>query len=161
MDAQSGLLGLIAKRMEWLGHRQTLIAENVANADTPQYTPRDLKQAMLADLVWAYPQLEGVSGEIAWEGTMGYATHKMPQIGEIEPGVWTCQGFGGHGMNATTAGGEAVAKAIAGESDDYKLFEPFGWPYAGGPLGPVAAQSYYWWMQFKDWLSRPRRWSAE
>jgi flagellar basal-body rod protein FlgB len=51
MDAQGGLLGLIAKRMEWLGHRQTLIAENVANADTPKYTPRDLKQSSFAKLL--------------------------------------------------------------------------------------------------------------
>jgi flagellar basal-body rod protein FlgB len=51
MDAQGGLLGLIAKRMEWLGHRQTLIAENVANADTPKYTPRDLKASSFAKLL--------------------------------------------------------------------------------------------------------------
>ena len=124
-------------------------------------TPRRLKEEMMADLLWAYPQLEGISGEVAWDGTMGYATHKMPQIGEIEPGVWTCQGFGGHGMNATTVGGEVVAKGIVGESEDYKLFAPFGWPYAGGPIGPVVAQSYYWWMQLKDWIDLPRRWSLD
>jgi flagellar basal-body rod protein FlgB len=51
MDAQGGLLGLIAKRMEGLGQRQNLIAENVANADAPKYTPRDLKVSSFAKLL--------------------------------------------------------------------------------------------------------------
>ena len=39
MDAQGGLLGLIAKRMEGLGQRQNLIAENVANAYSTAESP--------------------------------------------------------------------------------------------------------------------------
>lgn len=36
------LLSLIKDRMTWLQARQRLIAQNVANADTPGFTPRDL-----------------------------------------------------------------------------------------------------------------------
>jgi len=37
------LFGMIARRMDWLSHRQTVLSQNVANADTPNYQPRDLK----------------------------------------------------------------------------------------------------------------------
>lgn len=37
------LFAMIKGRLKHLDARQTLIAENVANADTPGFTPRDLK----------------------------------------------------------------------------------------------------------------------
>jgi len=114
--------------------------------------PRNLAQSMLGDLVSVYPQLSRrVEADVAWPGTMGYATHRMPQIGTFGDGVWYCQGFGGHGMCATTAGGEAVAAGIAGEDERYTLFEPFGLTYAGGLMGPYIAQAVYWWWQLGDW----------
>ena len=38
------LLGQIKGRLAWLDERQRVIAENVANADTPGYASRDLSQ---------------------------------------------------------------------------------------------------------------------
>src|SRR3546814_12729262 len=43
MDGKSGLFSLLGKRMDWLGQRQKVLAQNIANADTPDYVPRDLK----------------------------------------------------------------------------------------------------------------------
>ena len=114
--------------------------------------PDRLMQTMMGDLLKVYPQLEGIKGAVAWPGTMGYAVHKMPQIGELEPGVWYCQGFGGSGMCTTTVGGEAVAAGIAGNDERYRLFEPFGLDYAGGALGPTIAEMAYAWWRFRDWL---------
>jgi flagellar basal-body rod protein FlgB len=37
------LFGMIARRMDWLSQRQTVLSQNIANADTPNYQPRDLK----------------------------------------------------------------------------------------------------------------------
>lgn len=37
------LFEALAKRMTWLGERQAVLAENVANADTPGYAARDLR----------------------------------------------------------------------------------------------------------------------
>lgn len=37
------LLSQIKGRLSWLDERQRVIAQNVANADTPGYAPRDLK----------------------------------------------------------------------------------------------------------------------
>lgn len=109
-----------------------------------------LKGIMMKDLLHVYPQLKGIKAEVAWGGYMGYAKHKMPQIGQLEAGAWYCQGFGGHGMCATTAGGETLADAIANQNDNYRLFDPFGLDYAGKPFGPAVAQIAYWYYQSKD-----------
>ena len=46
-----------------------------------------LKKIMLKDLLSVYPQLQGIRGEVAWGGYMGYARHKMPQLGQLKPGA--------------------------------------------------------------------------
>lgn len=109
-----------------------------------------LKGIMLKDLLSVYPQLKGIKGEVAWGGYMGYARHKMPQIGRLKPGEWYCQGFGGHGMATTTMGGELIASAIAANDERYQLFSPFGLDYVGKPFGPIIAQIAYWSYQLQD-----------
>ncbi len=37
------LFGMVKGQMKWLGRRQEVLAQNVANADTPGYKPKDLK----------------------------------------------------------------------------------------------------------------------
>ena len=37
------LLSMLKERMAWLSQRQDVLSQNVANADTPGYTARDLK----------------------------------------------------------------------------------------------------------------------
>jgi flagellar basal-body rod protein FlgB len=34
----------LTKRMHWLNQRQKVLAENIANSDTPGYSPKDLKE---------------------------------------------------------------------------------------------------------------------
>jgi flagellar basal-body rod protein FlgB len=45
------LLEAITRRMSWLGERQSVLAQNVANADTPGYTAKDVKPPNFAELV--------------------------------------------------------------------------------------------------------------
>ncbi|HZB90637.1 MAG TPA: flagellar basal body protein [Stellaceae bacterium] len=45
------LLEAITRRMSWLGERQSVLAQNVANADTPGYTAKDVKPPSFAELV--------------------------------------------------------------------------------------------------------------
>lgn len=123
--------------------------------------PPRLAETMMGDLKRVYPQLSDLKAEIAWPGTMGYATHKMPQIGRLAHGVWYNQGHGGHGMATTTLGGELIASAIAEEDERWRLFEPFGLIYTGGVLGPWIAQGVYWSYQARDawnlWRQTRRR----
>jgi len=110
-----------------------------------------LVQELRHEMITVYPQLAGLKTELAWSGLMSYARHLMPQIGQVEPGVWHCTAFGGHGLNTTAAGGKVVAEAILGQSDRYKLFRPFGLVWAGGVAGLAMAQLTYWKLQAQDW----------
>lgn len=43
MTEIGGVLGLAERRMIWLERRQEVLAQNVANANTPGFRPRDLE----------------------------------------------------------------------------------------------------------------------
>lgn len=47
----STLFGLLSGKTRWLTQRHALLAQNVANADTPDYRPRDLRQAGFEQLM--------------------------------------------------------------------------------------------------------------
>jgi flagellar basal-body rod protein FlgB len=50
MDTNSsGLMGLLMQKMAYLNQRQSVLAENVANADTPGYKARDLTAFSFGD----------------------------------------------------------------------------------------------------------------
>lgn len=116
--------------------------------------PSDIAGMMLSDMFKVYPQLKGkVEADYSWAGLLCYAPHKMPQLGEVEPGYWYATGFGGHGISPTTVAGEVVAAAIAEGDKTYKSFEPFGIGYAGGRMGRYVAQLVYLWWRARDYLS--------
>ena len=126
---------------------------------TRRSEPRELARLLRASMVSTYPQLESLKIELAWSGLMSYARHKMPQIGQLQPNVWYCTAFGGHGLNTTAIGGRVTAEAICGESDRIERFKPFGLAWNGGPFGTVAVQLTYWGLQASDWW-RERRAAA-
>ncbi|PBB42164.1 FAD-dependent oxidoreductase [Mesorhizobium sp. WSM3866] len=120
-------------------------------------SPAALAWELRREMVGTYPQLAALKTELAWSGLMAYARHLMPQIGQLQPGVWYLTAFGGHGINTTAMAGKVVAEAILGQSDRYRLFERFGLTWAGGPVGLAAAQLTYWKLQAQDWWrERPR-----
>lgn len=45
------LLAMLKERMGWLSARQNVLAQNVANADTPGYTAHDLKPLNFEDIL--------------------------------------------------------------------------------------------------------------
>ena len=119
--------------------------------------PPRLRAMMRGDMLSVYPQLDDIDIAYAWPGIMGYAPHKMPQVGEIEPGLWVCSAFGGHGVAQTAAGADAVAAGILGDPIRCHLFAPFGTGWAGGPAGRAATQLAYWGLQMRDWWDEKRQ----
>lgn len=116
---------------------------------------RDRSSAQVAsllkkDLLKVFPQLEGVRIEHSWSGLMGYPRHEMPQIGPLQAGLWCLQGFGGHGVATTTAGGEVMASAIAEGGREYLDYQKYGLQPTYKPLGLYATQGWYAWLQWKD-----------
>ena len=112
--------------------------------------PRRLPKLLRRDIGRVYPQLADVEIEYAWSGTMSYAVHKMPQIGELSPGVWLAGAFGGHGLNTTAMAGDLIARAIIERDDRWRLFSAYELVWAGGRIGPAAAQVFSWSMQLRD-----------
>jgi len=119
--------------------------------------PPRLREMMRGDILSVYPQLGDIRIEYAWPGIMGYAPHKMPQVGEIQPGLWLCSAFGGHGLAQTAAGADAIAAGILGDDSLWRLFAPFGTRWAGGPFGQAATQLVYWGLQARDWWDGKRQ----
>jgi glycine/D-amino acid oxidase-like deaminating enzyme len=94
-----------------------------------------------AAIARTYPQLGEVKIAYAWSGTMGFPVHRMPQIGEISPGLWVASGFAGHGINTSAIAGNLIARAIAENDDAWRAFVPFDLVWAGGRLGRVFAEA--------------------
>jgi gamma-glutamylputrescine oxidase len=122
---------------------------------TRRSEPDKLAALLKRDILRIYPGLGDFRITHAWSGLMGYAVHKMPIVGRIGPGLWSCTAFGGHGINTAASGGLLIAGAIAGGDERWRLLEPFGARWAGGPLGRLAVQLEYWRMQaFDRWQER-------
>jgi gamma-glutamylputrescine oxidase len=118
--------------------------------------PRRLRQRMARDIARVYPTLKGVEIEHAWSGIMGYAIHRMPQIGMLRPGAWVASAFGGHGINTSAIAGELIASGIADNDERWRQFIPFGLVWAGGSIGRRVTQVVYWGMQVGDKVKETR-----
>ena len=132
------------QRILWGGKITTRVSE-----------PKRLGRLLHETMASTYPQLRNLPVETVWSGLMSYARHLMPQIGQLRDGVWYCTAFGGHGLNTTAIGGRVIAEGIAGSSDRYRMFEPFGLVWNGSIVGRAAAQLTYWSYQAADrWRER-------
>lgn len=118
-------------------------------------SPRAVERLLYRDMLKVFPQLDGVGIDYAWSGLMSYARHEMPQIGQVEPGLWLAQAFGGHGVAPTTFAGEVIASAIAEGDPRWREFSAYGLVSAMKPAGFLGAQLSYWWAEAKDaWKAR-------
>jgi glycine/D-amino acid oxidase-like deaminating enzyme len=126
-------------RLLWSGHSRTWEAD-----------PRRFVKRLQADVAAIYPQLGEVAIEHAWSGVLGNALHRMPQIGELSPGLWLASGFGGHGLNTTAMAGNILAQAIVEGDDTWRLFAPYELVWAGGRIGRAVMQIYLWWFNARE-----------
>jgi hypothetical protein len=137
-------------RLMWSG-RSTTWARN----------PRRYVRTLTADIQKTYPQLGKVAVDYVWSGTLGNSIHRMPQIGELGPGVWLASGFGGHGLNTTAIAGNLIARAIVDGDQTWRQFTPFELVAAGGIFGRAITQTYYWAKRLRDAISERRAQAAE
>src|SRR5262245_36208504 len=52
------IFGAISRRMAWLNERQQVLAQNIANSDTPGYRPKDLKPVNFAEQLSGFGKLK-------------------------------------------------------------------------------------------------------
>jgi glycine/D-amino acid oxidase-like deaminating enzyme len=120
-------------RLMWAGRMTTWERE-----------PRRYAKTLAADIQRLYPVLGKVEMEHVWNGTLGRTVHRMPQIGELQPGLYVASGFGGHGINTSAMAGELISRAIVENDQTWRLFSGYELIWAGGPAGRVVAQTGYW-----------------
>lgn len=65
-----GLFGALQTKMGWLGERQKIVAQNVANASTPGFRPRDLKPVDFAAVMAGDTQNNSVPLRLTNSGHM-------------------------------------------------------------------------------------------
>lgn len=136
--------GLADTRLLWGGRISIL-----------QRDPQAIANLLRQDLARVYPALAGVRIDHAWGGLMSYSRHKMPQLGQLQPGLWHAQAFGGHGVAPTTLAGEVLAEAMSGGVPVPPPWRRFGLDRTLRPLGLVAAQATYTVLQWRDrWRDR-------
>ena len=103
--------------------------------------------ALKRSLATIYPQLGPVEFSHTWAGTVGVAVHRMPQIGEISPGLWVASALGEHGINTSAVAGNLIARAIVDGDDMWKLFLPYDLVWAGGAAGRTIVQARTWYLR--------------
>jgi flagellar basal-body rod protein FlgB len=59
------LMAMLKERMSWLSARQNVLAQNVANVDTPGYNAKDLKPVDFADILKDSTSTSQFSGGMA------------------------------------------------------------------------------------------------
>jgi gamma-glutamylputrescine oxidase len=121
------------ERLQWSGRMRAW-----------QAAPRWIGRGLAADIRRNFPALGKIEIAHLWRGTLGRTIHRMPQVGEIEPGVWLASGFGGHGLNTSAMGGDLVARGLVDNDQTWRLFAPYELVWSGGLLGSVLAQGIYW-----------------
>jgi glycine/D-amino acid oxidase-like deaminating enzyme len=121
-------------------------------------SPRAVAKRFQAAIARTFPQLGNVELEHAWSGTMGFSVHRMPQVGEVIPGLWLASAFGAHGINTSAMAGELIAGAITENDDRWRLFLPYELIWAGGRLGRVVQHVGSWSRgRHEDWAASVAR----
>lgn len=89
--------------------------------------PRSIKDTLVPRMLDIYPQLKGIRIDYEWGGKIGIVLNRVPLLGRIHGNVYYCQGYSGHGVNATHILGEVTADAIGGTMETFDLFA--GYPH--------------------------------
>jgi glycine/D-amino acid oxidase-like deaminating enzyme len=130
-------------RLQWSGGMRVWPAD-----------PRRIGKGLVAGIRRDFPMLGKIEIASLWRCTQGRTVHRMPQIGEIERGIWATSGFGGHGLNLPAIAGELVARGIVDNDQTWRIFAPYELVWAGGTLGRAFAQA-------SAFAAQPVRWTAE
>jgi glycine/D-amino acid oxidase-like deaminating enzyme len=117
---------------------------------TSARNPKRYIRALRRDIARIYPQLGEFDADYFWNGTLGASLHRMPQIGEVSPGLWVASGFGGHGLNTTALAGLLIARGIVEGDKTWTAFNPFELIWAGGRIGRAYAKARYWTYRLKE-----------
>ncbi len=113
----------------------------------PDHISSLVRKAMLG----VFPQLEDVSIDYAWGGTLAITRNRLPFMGEIQPQRFAAGGYSGHGVALACIYGKALADHMAGDSELYDALSQLpNKAFPGGirlrPALLAAAMTGYSWV---------------
>lgn len=103
--------------------------------------PRRLRGAIQSEIAQAFPTLKPVAIADIWSGVTGETVHGMPQIGQMNHGLWIAGGFGRQGFNTAAMAGRLIARGILAADDRWRLFAPYELVWAGGLTGRLVGHA--------------------
>jgi glycine/D-amino acid oxidase-like deaminating enzyme len=107
-------------------------------------------QVLRRGMIDVFPQLRGVAIDYAWGGKVAFTRDQMPRAGSID-GAYYAAGYCGHGIAMSTYLGDLVARRIAGEPLQHRLFDDRFAPvplYMGRPWFLPLVGAYYRFLDF-------------
>ncbi|MFK8079624.1 MAG: NAD(P)/FAD-dependent oxidoreductase [Granulosicoccus sp.] len=96
----------------------------------PQAIAPLVRRAMIS----VFPQLQDISIDYAWGGTLAITTNRLPYLAEFSPQQFTAGGYSGHGVSLACIYGKALADRIAGNTTLFDvLSQSPSTVFPGGP----------------------------
>ncbi len=83
--------------------------------------PEDIKFFVRSAMLDVYPQLEDVTVDYGWGGTLAITMNRMPYIKQLSANVISSSGYSGHGVGMATLAGKLCAEAIVGKLDGFNV----------------------------------------
>ena len=110
--------------------------------------PDDIAGFVRPNMLRLFPQLDDVSIDYAWGGTLSVTVIRLPHVGRLAPNLYFAQGYSGHGISIANFAGKVIAEAIAGTAERFDVFAGLPIPkFPGGTLlrypGMVLGMMYY------------------
>ncbi len=110
--------------------------------------PRDIAAFVRPHLLKVFPQLNDVTIDYAWGGTLSVTVNRLPHVGRLSPNLWFAQGYSGHGISTATFAGKLIAEAVTGTAERFDVLASLPIRrFPGGTLlrypGMVLGMLYY------------------
>lgn len=85
--------------------------------------PKSIKASLQPNMLSVFPQLADARIDYEWGGDIGITMNRIPQLGRIEGNTYYAQGYSGHGVAPTHLAGKILADVVAGDSEQFDVFE--------------------------------------
>jgi gamma-glutamylputrescine oxidase len=110
--------------------------------------PKDIAAFVRPHMLKTFPQLNDVSIDYAWGGTLSVTVNRLPHLGRLKPNLFFAQGYSGHGIAASNFAGKIIAEAIGGMANRFDAMANLPtYTFPGGTLlrypGMVLGMLYY------------------
>jgi len=84
--------------------------------------PKNVARLVRPRMLRVFPQLQDVTTEYAWSGTVGITVTRMPHFGKIGERLLFAHGYSGQGVSLATLGGRLLAEAAQGHEERFVVF---------------------------------------